>query len=92
MKRYYIGKETLNAIECEAFELMYYILENEVEYENNNFLEYGVEIQKKTSSRIEKSQVPDITTDQTRIDFIVKTLMQNNVTPVHLHDIITDML
>lgn len=92
MKRYYIGKETLNAIECETFELMYYILENEVEYENNNFLEYGVEIQKKTSSRIEKSQVPDITTDQTRIDFIVKTLMQNNVTPVHLHDIITDML
>lgn len=92
MKRYYIGKETLNAIECEPFELMYYILENEVEYENNNFLEYGIEIQKKTSSRIEKSQVPDITTDQTRIDFIVKTLMQNNVTPVHLHDIITDML
>lgn len=92
MKRYYIGKETLNAIECETFELMYYILENEVEYENNNFLEYGVEIQKRTSSRIEKSQVPDITTDQTRIDFIVKTLMQNNVTPVHLHDIITDML
>ncbi len=88
MKRYYIGKETLNAIECETFELMYYILENEVD----NFLEYGVEIQKKTSSRIEKSQVPDITTDQTRIDFIVKTLMQNNVTPVHLHDIITDML
>lgn len=92
MKRYYIGKETLNAIESETFELMYYILENEVEYENNNFLEYGVEVQKKTSSRIEKSQVPDITTDQTRIDFIVKTLMQNNVTPVHLHDIITDML
>lgn len=88
MKKYYIGKETLNTIECETFELMYYILENEAD----NFPEYGVEIQKKTSSRIEKSQVPDITTDQTRIDFIVKTLMQNNVTPVHLHDIITDML
>ena len=25
-------------------------------------------------------------------DFIVKTLMKNNVTPVHLHDVIVDML
>ncbi len=90
MKRYYIGKETLEAFESGSFELIYYVLENEGEH--NNFSEYGVEIQKKTSSRIEKSQVPDITTDQTRIDFIVKTLMKNNVTPVHLHDIITEML
>ena len=43
-------------------------------------------------TRIEKSQVNDITTDQARIDFIVKTLMRNNVTPVHLYDVIVDML
>ena len=56
------------------------------------YVEYGVEIEKKDHFRVEKSQIKDITTDQTRIDSIVKSLMKNNVTPIHLHDVIEDML
>ena len=92
MKRYYIGKETLEVLEDNCINLKYYVLANEVEKNNTKFVEYGIEIEKQDKSRIEKSQIADITTDQTRIDFIVKALMKNNVTPVHLHDVIVDML
>jgi len=92
MKRSYIGKETLMIHEKSSFELKYYVLEEVVENESNQYVEYGVEIEKQDSSRIEKSQIKDITTDQTRIDIIVKSLIRNSVTPVHLHDVIEDML
>lgn len=92
MKRYYVGKEALDLVDSEGFELNYYILEDEVDEEDMRFSKYGIEIEKKEKTRIEKSQVNDITTDQARIDFIVKTLMKNNVTPVHLYDVIVDML
>ena len=92
VKRYYVGKEALDLVDCEGFELNYYILEDEVDEEDMRFSKYGIEIEKKEKTRIEKSQVNDITTDQARIDFIVKTLMKNNVTPVHLYDVIADML
>ena len=92
MKRSYIGKETLEIHEKSSFVLKYYILEEVVENESSKHVEYGVEIEKQDSSRIEKSQIKDITTDQTRIDYIVKSLMRNSVTPIHLHDVIEDML
>lgn len=92
MKRSYIGKETLEIREQSSFVLKYYILEEVVENKSSKYVEYGVEIEKQDSSRIEKSQIKDITTDQTRIDYIVKSLMKNSVTPIHLHDVIEDML
>lgn len=78
--------------EQSSFELKYYILEEVVEIASKKYVEYGVEIEKQDNRRIEKSQVKDITTDQTRIDIIVKSLMRNGVTPIHLHDVIEDML
>ena len=92
MKRYYVGKEVLDLVDFESFELNYYILEDEIDECDRHIFKYGIEIEKKEKARIEKSQVNDITTDQARIDFIVKTLMKNNVTPVHLYDVIVDML
>lgn len=92
MKRSYIGKETLVIHEKSSFDLKYYILEEEVELESSKHIGYGIEIEKQESSRIEKSQIKDITTDQTRIDYIVKSLMKNSVTPIHLHDVIEEML
>ena len=93
MKRYYVGKEVLDLVDFKVFELNYYILEDKTYDENNVCVsKYGIEIEKKEKTRIEKSRVNDITTDQVKIDFIVKTLMKNNVTPVHLYDVIVDML
>lgn len=97
MKRSYIGKETLSFLETSCATLKYYILEEEIEVENEEkkpekHIEYGIEIEKQDEVRVEKSQVKEITTDQTRIDQIVKSLMKNSVTPVHLHDVIEDML
>ena len=92
MKKYYIGKETLKVLESTNVELKYYILETEHEDGDAKFIEYGIEIEKKDATRIEKSQISNITTNHTRIDFIVKTLMKNSVTPIHLHDVIVDML
>ena len=92
MKKYFIGKETLDVLESTYVELKYYVLEDEYEEDSSKFKEYGVEIEKKDTTRIEKSQISNITTDQTRIDFIVKSLMKHSVTPIHLHDVIVDML
>ena len=92
MKRSYIGEETLEIHEDSFISLQYYILEEDVEISGSKYVEYGVEIEKKDHFRIEKSQIKDITTDQTRIDSIVKSLMANSVTPIHLHDVIEDML
>lgn len=92
MKRKYIGKGTLEILENLYVELKYYILENEIEKDSVKFIEYGIEIEKQDNSRFESSQVLDITTSHTRIDFIVKSLMKNGVTPVHLSDVIEDML
>lgn len=92
MKRNYIGRETIDVFGNPHVELKYYVLENEKEKDFVKFIEYGIEIEKQDKSKIEKSQIADITTDQTRIDFIVKSLMKHNVTPIHLHDVIADML
>ena len=86
MKRNYIGKETLD------FELKYYILEEEVEVESSKYVGYGIEIEKQDNLRVEKSQIKDITTDKKRIYYIVNLLMKNSVTPIHLHDVIEDIL
>ena len=59
---------------------------------SSKHIEYGIEIEKQDKVRTEKSQIKDITTDHTRIDYIVKSLMKNGVTPIHLHDVIEDML
>lgn len=91
MKKIYVGKEFLDVLE-NTLELKYYILETEYKVDNMNIKEYGIEIEKYSYSKIERIQVPNVTTDQTRIDFIVKILMKNSVTPVHLHDVIGDML
>ncbi len=88
MKKFYIGKETLSISDNNHLDLKYYVLADECDEYTN----YGIEIEKLDNTRIEKSQVMDITTDQTRIDDIVKSLMKNNVTPIHLHDVIVDML
>ena len=87
-----MGKETIEVLDNPHIELKYYVLENEKEIDFVKFFEYGIEIEKQDKSRIEKSQICDITTDQTRIECIVKSLMKNNVTPIHLHDVIVDML
>ena len=91
MKRYYFGDEVLDLV-CgdEQAKLIYYILENENDI--GSFKEYGVEIQKVEKYRTEKSRVLDITTDESRINFIINLLMRNAVTPVHLHDIIEDLI
>ena len=74
----------------EPAKLIYYILEKENEEES--FKEYGVEIEKLEKFRTEKSRVLDITTDKTKIELIIKLLMKNAVTPVHLHDVIEDLI
>ena len=45
MKRYYVGKEALDLVDSEGFELNYYILEDEVDEEDMRFSKYGIEIE-----------------------------------------------
>ena len=93
MIRKQAGTETLKTLDSSSImKLRYYILEDEIMVDGKSLIEYGVEIEKLENQGIEKSQIASITTDQSRIDFIIKTLKKNSVTPVHLHDVIVDML
>ena len=92
MKKYYIGKEILSTSNIANAELNYYVLEDEKDDEKLKIMEYGIEIEKRENARIEKSQIKDITTEYSKVECVVKILMANSVTPVHLHDVIMDML
>jgi len=54
VKRYYVGKEALDLVDFEGFELNYYILEEEIDEKDIHFSKYGIEIEKKEKTRIEK--------------------------------------
>ena len=53
---------------------------------------YGIEIESFNQVFSEVSKVEDITTNRDEINSIVKLLQENAVTPIHLSEIIEDLI
>lgn len=89
-----MGEERLDLENKEAANLKYFVLEETkfVEETGENMKTYGILVEKWKNESIESSFVNDITTEKENIMRITNSLKKNKITPVHLKDIIIDIL
>ncbi len=75
-------------------ELRYYVLEEKRFNEDfgGEYVSFGIEVEKEEVNDVETCKVSDITSDKEKIYSIVNTLTRNEVFPVHLNDVILDMM
>ena len=94
MTKFCVGSEHLEVQNGVNVELKYYILKQEKFYTelNESYVSYGLEIEEKAIDFYDRDFVEDITCDSKIIDFMSCKLKENKVLPVHLKDIIIDML
>lgn len=62
-----------------------------------NIIEYGIEARREDKSegdiiKVEKKQIKNISSDQDRMDEIINLLSRNQVSPIHLQDILSDYI
>ncbi len=94
MARFYIGGEDLEVTDSRIMKLKYYILEQEMFYDElkRNMIAYGIEIEKIENETVETSSINNVTNDVQKINEIGHILKENVVLPVHLEDVILDIL
>ncbi len=94
MTKFCVGSERLEVSNGAKVELKYYILKQEKFYAelNESYISYGLEIEKNEKDFCERNFVEDITCDSEIIDFMSCKLKENKVLPVHLKDVVIDML
>lgn len=74
------------------FKLTYSLTESEIELEGEKHIVYGIEIEKRSLTQVEKSVVNNISTDRKRVEKIIEIIKSNEVTPVHLYDVMENFL
>lgn len=94
MTRFYIGRKDLEISDSRIVELKYYILEQKKFYEdlNEELIAYGIEIEKIDNAITEVNRVEDVTCDDAKIKSLAHMLKENKVLPIHLNDVILDIL
>lgn len=94
MSKFCVGIELLDMLDGGKVELKYYILKQEKFYAEleKTYVTYGVQIEKNSSHMVESDFVEDITCDSDKINDITCKLKENKVLPIHLKDIIIDMI
>ena len=94
MDKFFIGEEHLTLENKRVVELKYYVLKQEkfVEETGENKITYGIEVEKCSKPKTEKEIVLDVTTKEENIMRITNCLKENKITPIHLKDVIVDML
>lgn len=88
MSKEQIGEE----LNINKFVLTYFLTKSEILSEGEKYIVYGIEIEKKSLSKVETSIIKDVTIDKIRAIEIVETIRRNNVTPVHLNDVMENFL
>lgn len=83
-----IGEE----LNINDFVLTYFLTESEIISEGESYVMYGIEIEKKSLSKIETSVIKDVTIDKTHAREIVEIIKSNSVTPIHLNDVMENFL
>ena len=76
--------------------LEYYKIENEKDLTDEKKLKFGIEvikkIYKKEETKLEEKKVEEVTNDEKEIEKILEKLEKNGAVPVHLEDIIHDIM
>jgi hypothetical protein len=99
MDKQYCGYELLKGESGNKIELQYYILKQSQLYLEicEVKIAYGIEIVKNEflenkDVSTEENSIEDITTNMYKIKDIIKTLKDNQVMPIHLKDVIENMI
>lgn len=94
MDKFFIGEEYLALENKRIVELKYFLLEQSKinEETGENTITYGIEVEKWNGKKLEKDFVNDITTEMEFAISITDSLKKNKIMPVHLKDVIVDML
>jgi hypothetical protein len=99
MDKQYCGYETLLGESGNKIELQYYILKQSQLYLDicETKIAYGIEIVKREVMKnkdlfVEESRVDDITTNLFEAKNIVNSLKRNQVTPIHLKDVLENLI
>lgn len=94
MDKFFIGEECLALENKRIVELKYFLLEQSkfVEETGESTKSYGIEVEKWSGNKVEKDFVYDITTEKECAMSITNCLKKNRIMPVHLKDVIVDML
>ena len=94
MNKFFMGEEYLALENKRIVELKYFLLEQSkiVEETGESTISYGIEVEKRSGNNIEKDFVNDITTEKECAMSITNCLKKNKIMPVHLKDVIVDML
>lgn len=94
MTKFCNGEERIIGVDGQTVELKYYILKQEMFYEDlsKEITAYGIEIEKTENAIVETSRLEDITCNKEEIDLITRVLKENKVLPVHLQDVVLDMI
>lgn len=81
-----------DTINISDFKLRYSLTETEIVLEGEKHIVYGVEVEKQSLVKVEKSVIENITTDKKRVEQIINIIKSNEVTPVHLYDVMENFL
>ena len=89
-----MGEERLKLENEEDAQLKYFVLEEAkfVEETREYKKTYGIYVEKWKDGSLEEDFVNDITTEKEKAMRITNCLIKNKITPVHLKDVIIDML
>lgn len=94
MEKTYIGGEKLELLERENIELKYYVLTQKYycEEQNRTIDTYGIEIQSVNQEQEEVNKIENVTINKEKAFLIAETLRKNIVMPIHLKDVIEDLI
>ncbi len=94
MERLYIGEEYLALESKRVATLRYFVLEEskKVEGTESDVSTYGLEVEKWNGKNVERNFVSDVTTNKEYAVDVMDCLRKNKVMPIHLKDVIADML
>lgn len=91
MLRELYGTSTLK-YENKEETLEYYILNNNDEILENKIGIYGIEIIKRNGTLEEKSFISDLTVNKDFVLEVIKTIKEDIVTPIHLYDVLENLI
>lgn len=94
MAKLLVGKEDVKLEDGKFAKVEYYILKERIFYDELNIetVTYGIEIDKKDEDQLEFDFLRDITTEEDEIKKLIKLIMKNKVMPVHLKDVMEDLI
>lgn len=91
MQKCFVGATSVIVDGGENMDLKYYLIKEEKTFEdiNDPITTYGVEIDK---NNIEREMIRDVSVNEAEVNKVINTLINNQVTPIHLYDVIENFL